>query len=321
MLLTEPPKYLFNPLNGGEQKTDQFKGKQERSMSISSITELVAGKVYALHNTFELNGCISAYPEDARGFAPANCYLLIDDDAAMLLDTGYAAHEGEILEQLDSLLDREMPLSLLPLRLNEFMSVSNTMAVAKRFNVIECFSNVPNIEDWVEFETLRGEERNPILKTTLLERGDHTQVALGPNRMIDVLNAPIRLISTRWIYDDATKILFSSDMFSHIWNQVEDSPWQIGDNEEDNVTDFPFVRSHLLNTRYWWIEGANMAPVRQAVNDVFERYDIQTIAPGYGTILRGRKHVERQFNTLDEVLVKLDRKNVPPAYIPRGLMR
>ena len=54
-------------------------------MSVSSVTELVAGKVYALHNTFELNGKISAYPEKARGFSPANCYLLIDEKAAMSL--------------------------------------------------------------------------------------------------------------------------------------------------------------------------------------------------------------------------------------------
>ncbi len=290
-------------------------------MSVSSITELAPGKVYALHNTFELDGQISAYPQSARGFAPANCYLLIDDDAAMLLDTGYTVHEGAILEQLDSLLDRQMPLSIFPLRINEFMSVCNTMAIAKRFNVVECYSNVPDIEDWVEFETLRGEERNPILKTTLLARGDHCQVSLGPNRTIEVLTAPIRLISTRWIYDEASKILFSSDMFSHIWNHIEDSPWQIGDNEEDNVTDFPFVRSFLLNTRYWWIEGANTAPVRQAVADVFERFEIETIAPGYGTVLRGRRHVERQFGVLDEVLDKLDRKNIAPAYVPRGLER
>lgn len=290
-------------------------------MSVSSITELVEGRVYALHNTFELNGKISAYPEDARGFAPANCYLLIDDDAAMLLDTGYAAHEAAVLAQLDSLLDREMPLSLVPLRLNEFMSVSNVMAIAKRFNVVECYSNVPDIEDWVEFETLRGEERNPILKTTLLERGERTSVMLGPNRKIHVINAPIRLISTRWIFDEESKILFSSDMFSHVWNHIEDSPWQIGDNEEDNVTDFPFVRSFLLNTRYWWIEGANMAPVRKAVRDVFEQFDIQAIAPGYGTIFRGRRHVERQFGVLDEVLEKLDRKHVTPAYVQRGLLR
>lgn len=290
-------------------------------MSVSSITELVEGKVYALHNTFELNGQISAYPQTARGYAPSNCYLLIDEDSAMLLDTGYAAHETEILAQLDSLISRDMPLSLVPLRINEFMSVSNVMAIAKRFNVVECYSNVPDIEEWVEFETLRGEEKNPILKTTLLARGERTEVMLGPQRKIHIINAPIRLISTRWIFDEATKIMFSSDMFSHIWSDVEDAPWQIGDNEEDDVTDFPFVRSFLLNTRYWWIEGANMAPVREAVRAVYDQFDIRTIAPGYGAIFRGRRHVERQFDTLDEVLEKLDRKHVPPAYVPRGLER
>lgn len=290
-------------------------------MTVSSITELVEGKVFALHNTFELDGRVSAYPSSARGYSPSNCYLLVEDDAAMILDTGYAAHEGAILSQVGSLIDRERPLSIFPLRINEFMSVCNTMALAKNFNVVECFSNVPDIEDWVEFETLRGQERNPTLKTTLLPRGEYSRVQIGSGRTLDVLNAPIRLISTRWIYDEETKVLFSSDMFSHVWHDSEEGPWLLGDNEEDDVTDFAFVRSFLLNTRYWWIEGANLSPVRKAVNDVFERFDIQTIAPGYGTMLRGRKHVERQFEVLDEVLERLDRTNIRPAYVPRGLER
>jgi len=283
--------------------------------------ELCAGKVFALQNTFELNGRISAYPESARGYSVSNCYLLKEGDCAMLLDTGYAAHEPEILDQLGLLIEPDTPLSLFPLRINEFMSVSNAMAIAKRFNVVECFSNVPDIEDWIEFETLRGEDRNPILKTTLIGRGEHSRVDLGPSRIVDVLNAPIRLISTRWIYDEASKTLFSSDMFSHIWSDREDGPWLLGGNEEDNVTDFPFVRSFLLNTRYWWIEGANMSPIRKAVAEVYERFDIETIAPGYGTILSGREHVDQQFEVLDDVLGQLDRTKTAPAYVPRGLER
>ncbi|MEK9831128.1 MAG: hypothetical protein VW453_00895 [Rhodospirillaceae bacterium] len=290
-------------------------------MPYSGLIELGAGRVYAMQNTFELNGRISAYPESARGYSVANCYLLKEGDRAMLLDTGYAAHEGEILGQLGSLIGPDVPLSLFPLRINEFMSVSNAMAIAKRFNVVECFSNVPDIEDWIEFETLRDEERNPILKTTLIGRGDHSRVNLGPSRIVDVLNAPIRLISTRWIYDEESKILFSSDMFSHVWSDRDDGPWLLGDNEEDGVTDFSFVRSFLLNTRYWWIEGANLSPIRKAVAEVYDRFDIETIAPGYGTILNGRRHVDRQFEVLDDVLDQLDRKKVAPAYVPRGLER
>ncbi|MEK9899836.1 MAG: hypothetical protein VW516_03695 [Rhodospirillaceae bacterium] len=290
-------------------------------MPYSGLIELGAGRVYAMQNTFELNGRISAYPESARGYSVANCYLLKEGDRAMLLDTGYAAHEGEILGQLGSLIGPDVPLSLFPLRINEFMSVSNAMAIAKRFNVVECFSNVPDIEDWIEFETLRDEERNPILKTTLIGRGDHSRVNLGPSRIVDVLNAPIRLISTRWIYDEESKILFSSDMFSHVWSDRDYGPWLLGDNEEDGVTDFSFVRSFLLNTRYWWIEGANLSPIRKAVAEVYDRFDIETIAPGYGTILNGRRHVDRQFEVLDDVLDQLDRKKVAPAYVPRGLER
>lgn len=293
-------------------------------MSYSGTAELNAGRVYALQNTFELNGRISAYPESARGYSAANCYLLKEGDRALLLDTGYTVHEQNILDQLGRLITPATALSLMPLRINELMSVTNAVAIAKRFNVVECFSPVPAIEDWIEFETLRGEERNPVLKTTVigsLSGKGGPRVALGPDRTVDVMNAPIRLINTMWIYDEVSKTLFTSDMFSHLWSDREDGPWMLGDNETDDVTDFPFVRSFLLNTRYWWIEGANMSPIRKAVAEVHDRFDIETIAPGYGTILSGRQHVDQQFAVLDEVLDQLDRTKIAPAYVPRGLER
>ena len=286
--------------------------------------ELSAGRVYALQSAFELNGRISAYPESARGYSVGNCYLLKEGDRALLLDTGYAVYEQDILDQLGSLIGPDTPLSVFPLRLNEFMSVSNAVAIAKRFNVVECYSPVPDIEDWIEFETLRGEERNPILKTTIigsLSGKGGPRVELGPGRTVDVMNAPIRLINTIWIYDEASKTLFSSDMFSHLWSDREDGPWLLGGNEEDDATDFPFVRSFLLNTRYWWIEGANLSPIRKAVAEVYDRFDIETIAPGYGTIMSGRRHVDKQFEVLDDVLEQLDRTKIAPAYVLRGLER
>ncbi len=286
--------------------------------------ELSADRVYALQSAFDLNGRISAYPQSARGFSVGNCYLLKEGDRALLLDTGYAAYERDILDQLASLIDTDTPLSVFPLRINEFMSVSNAVAIARQFNVVECFSPVPDIEDWIEFDTLRGEERNPVLKTTILGSLSGTggpRVELGAGRTLDVMNAPIRLINTIWIYDETTKTLFSSDMFSHLWSDSEDGPWLLGDNDDDDATDFAFVRSFLLNTRYWWIEGANLAPIRKAVADVHDRFDIETIAPGYGKIMSGRRHVDNQFEVLDGVLGQLDRANTAPAYVPRGLER
>lgn len=289
-------------------------------MSYSAITELAPGKVFALHNTFELDGRASAYPLSARGHSASNCYLLKEDDGAILLDTGYAVHEESILAQLGTLIDTDLPLSIFPLRLNEFMSVCNVMAIARKFNVVECFSPVPDIECWIEFETVdRDAADHPNVKTTLLERGDHSRVSVGKNHPIDALNAPIRLISTRWIYDPESKTLFSSDMFTHVWHDFEEGPWLI--DGLDNITDEAFVRSFLLNTRYWWVEGATIDTARRNVAKVFEEFDIETLAPGYGTILRGRDQVERQFTVLDNVLRQLDRSNIKPQYVPRGLER
>src|SRR5262252_4205223 len=104
-------------------------------MTGSTITELGKG-LFALQNTYPLDGRASSYPASARGYTPSNCYLLREDDGAIMLDSGYPVHAPRILDQLDTLIGRDLPLSMFPLRMNEFMSVCNVNAVAERFNVV-----------------------------------------------------------------------------------------------------------------------------------------------------------------------------------------
>ena len=134
-------------------------------------------------------------------------------------------------------------------------------------------------------------------------------------RVLDVFEAPIRLISTRWIYDRATKTLFTSDMFTHIWRDTPEGPWVV--DEDNDISSFDHVRSFLLNTRYWWLEGVETGPLREAVAKVVDTYDIETLAPGYGAIIRGRDLVEKQFKIFDEVLGSLDRSVQPSRYVDR----
>ena len=292
-----------------------------RQISQSSITTLFDRKLHVLRNSFPLDGRISAYPEAARGHGVSNCYLLVEEDGALLLDTGAAILEAQIIEQLDSLIDRDLPLSIFPLRINEFMSVGNAMAIARNFNVVEGYSRVPNIQVWLEFESLTraGAEGLPKIPTTSTA-SNPVQVGSSGNRVLTAFEAPIRLISTFWIYDAATKTLFTSDMFSHIWHDTAGGPWVLK-SEDDTVTTPDFVRSFLLNTRYWWLDGAALETIRAGVADVFKTYDIETIAPGFGAILTGRDMVERQFSVLDEVLRDADRSKVEPYYVPRSLQR
>src|SRR5215207_4142692 len=86
------------------------------------IATLAAGKLYALQHPYALDGRVSSYPVSARGFSVANSYLLTQRDAAMLIDTGFGKDEPVIRAQIESLIAPFLPLSLFPLRLNEFMS-------------------------------------------------------------------------------------------------------------------------------------------------------------------------------------------------------
>ncbi|MFL2932450.1 MAG: hypothetical protein ACJZ47_06555 [bacterium] len=287
----------------------------------STITDLGDGKAFALHNILELDGRVSAYPKSTRGFSSMNCYLLREDNAAVLLDTGFNGQIDFLTEQISSLITKDTPLSLYPLRQNEFMSVGNIVALANRFNVVEAFSNRPNIDFWFDFELedfMPKEEKDKKFTTSKL--GNELKINIGenPERLIHGLVAPIRLISTMWIFDHGTKTLFSSDMFSHISQKNLDGPWI---SDKDELTTTSFVRSFLLNTRYWWLEGVNTGPLREGISEVFNKFDIHAIAPGYGTILTGKDQVEKQFKILDEVLRDLDSSVVKASYVPRNLER
>ena len=228
------------------------------------ITELAGDTLFALQNTLLLDGRVSSYPANATGYSVSNCYLLRQPDAAWLIDTGFGGHEAALRAQIEQLIPRTLPLSLLPLRLNEFMSIQNIEPFSAYFNVKECFTGNPDAAFWFDFGagSDAGQDTLHRLKITTISREETIPIGeLG--RPVVVYQAPIRLIATRWIYDEATKTLFTSDMYTHVWRDRPDGPWIIQDGDDD-PTDFDHVRSFLLNTRYWWLEGVDTAKLRAA---------------------------------------------------------
>ena len=279
------------------------------------IATLAPGKLYALQHPYPLDGRVSSYPASARGFSVANSYLLTQSDAAMLIDTGFGKDEPAIRGEIEQLIAPGLPLSLFPLRLNEFMSINNVEAFAGHFNVEQCYTSNTDAALWFDFGASANGRRildgMPITAVTRSET-----IELGKSgRSIDVMAAPVRLIATRWLYDRATRTLFSSDMFTHVWRAREEGPWIV--TEDDDLTCAREMRSFLLNTRYWWLEGAPTASIRRAIAEVFERCDVETVAPGYGCILHGRSVVARHAAMLDEVLKGLDRSVAVSRYVGR----
>ena len=285
-------------------------------MENGTITTLAPDKLYALQNVCELDGRLSSYATSARGSTVSNCYAPVEDDSALMLDTGFTVHRDAILGQLKTLLSSNQSLSLMPLRINEFMSVCNAAAIGRQFAIENCYGPFPDLDKWLVFD---GVPEIPALPTVQLGAHEKLQVGKNSGRFIEVFNAPIRLINTYWLYDTETRTLFTSDMFTHFWRDRADGPWVAGDN--DAATTAPHLRSHLLNSRFWWLEGAQIDGLRRAVGEVFERYDVETIAPGYGCVLYGRDRVQQEYETLDAVMRDLDRSATAPHYVAYGEVR
>jgi flavorubredoxin len=280
------------------------------------IAELAVDQLYALQHTYALDGRVSFYPASARGYSVANSYVLKQPDAAMLIDTGFGKDEPAIRAEIESLIAPGLPLSMFPLRLNEFMSINNVESFAGHFNVETCYTSNVDAALWFDFGAkAEGRDILKSMKVTAVSRAETIELGKA-GRTIDVMNAPIRLIATRWLYDRATRTLFSSDLFTHVWRDRESGPWFVteADNDPTSLAD---VRSFMLNTRYWWLDGAPTDSIRRSIGAIFDKYDIETIAPGYGCILSGRGVVERHYRMLDDFLKACDKSVAISRYVFR----
>lgn len=288
------------------------------SSSGSHIHVLVPDRLYALHNVMDLDGRVAAYPGSARGYAPVNCYILKEPDGALMIDTGFTAHRAAILRQVEDLIGRDTPLTLFPLRMNEFMSLANVMALAAHFPVDSCISVLKDAAYHVDLESLSPADIAAAagrLKTQLIAGNEWLTVGHSDRRRVKLFQSPVRLIATRWVFDPSTHTLFTSDMFTGSWSHEREAEWVVNDKNDDMTA--AAMRSFLLNTRYWWLEGAKTDSLRRSLASVFSQCDIRTIAPGYGKILQGASVVARHFALLDEVLLSLDQSKVRGRYVGR----
>ena len=236
----------------------------------------------------------------------------------MLIDTGFGKDEPTIRAQIESLIPPRLPLSLFPLRLNEFMSINNVETFAGSLQCRDLLHQQYRRSAVVRFRRQGGRPRHPgIDEGHGRDPGRHDPARKQASRAIDVMQAPIRLIATRWLYDRATQDAVLSDMFTHVWRDTSEGALDRHRGRQRHHIRCSDVRSFMLNTRYWWLEGAPTDSIRRGIGNVFDKYDIETIAPGYGCILRGRNVVARHYKMLDEFLKASDKSVMVSRYVTR----
>jgi len=278
------------------------------------------GGLHALCNPYALDGRIAFHPPEARGYAPMNTYALREGDDLLLIDTGISIHTADLLAQLEALVDPATRIALLHTRLGEYTTICNSVPIADRFGVALIHAEWTDAARWVDFRTGLGRGRDGELgalgraPVRLFDAPDTIPVDQAGTRALDIFHSTLRLLPTSWLYDARSRTLFTSDVFTHVIRDDAEGPWLV--TEDDDDTTVAGLRRHLLSTRYWWLAGARTEPIRAALAETFGRYDIETIAPGFGCLLHGRAVVERHWRMLDEVLA--DAAQLPPVAMARG---
>jgi flavorubredoxin len=257
-------------------------------------------RLYALGGSIANDGTLTWFPEALGGFVPINCYLLVEGRSGLLVDTCLPVMEDEVVRQA-----REFDLDdvgLLLTRTVEFESVGNAEPLVGVLPVRRTFAHF-TADEWFYFRpegsTFQSDPRD--FEFEALEDG--MRIAVGPGRDVTVINAKLKLLATAWIYDHATRTLFTSDSFSHV--PAADPQTRVLEAGDDrDSTSLEDVLSHLL-AKFDWLREAETEPLRRFLDGVFSEFDVETIAPASGCILRGRSLVERHHSLLDEALLEL----------------
>jgi flavorubredoxin len=269
--------------------------------------ELIPDRLYRIGGMLPLDGRISWVPRDLGGYQPSNCYLVLDGKEATLIDTGPAALEREVVEQLKSVLPEGAHLTVFVTRLEPegLGNIGPIQAAIGIDNIIT--GGVPNMFDsWNEipgFVELWSNRSDWLGDRTFMERvatGESIPMS-GSDRLL-VLPAPLRILATFWVYDPVTRALFTTDVFGHTSVAGPDDPVVRSSPAEDDTT-YESARAHVL-AKFPWIPEAQLGPVDAKLSAIFAERQVDLIAPMHGCVLRGEELIAKHLGILHRVLTE-----------------
>jgi hypothetical protein len=268
-------------------------------MAVSLSPEL-----HVIGGLIPLDRRVSWVPAESRGFQPSNCYLLVEPDGRLLVDTGLAVHEQLVVDGLAPFLADGVPLTMLFTR-GEMDCVSNLGAIAARFEIAQLYTGGATnpFDAFDEVNAMRYRARRQQLDKKGaggVSMARTPVITLTPRRQVSVESPQLRLLPTFWGWDPVSGALFTSDTFTH-GTMVDASSPRVIDHTGDDATTAAAVAAHLY-AKYWWLPRATLEPLREWLAEKFAALDPEIVAPTRGCVLRGRAVVRRHLGYMLDAL-------------------
>jgi len=212
-------------------------------------------------------------------------FLVETDDGHVLIDSGSHYHEAEILAEVSESLGEDRLAGLIVSHA-DLPHAGNVGSLAEQLGDFEvyCATAAPELVGVpVTVNCSPGET---------VEIGDH---------MFTFIDAPLADITdTVWVYDHGSKTLFTADGFGN-YHHPEDAD-AVSTELDDSITAERIFEYH--RTMFRWLELVDPDRLAADVNDLFERFDVECIAPTHGNPIVGAD-VEPYVERFNEVLVDI----------------
>ncbi len=262
--------------------------------------------LYVLGGSVPVDGRISWYADEHLGrYLPFNSYLLKEEHNVLLLEAGVSATFERLAGQVRTALGSRPVLPRLAITRNEPDCVANIPRLVRQFGLNTVHS--PGLMNTLQFFPAddAGPERSFNHGSTeiqMLNFGVSCEPAIAGGelrisgeRVLDVIAVPLRVLPTVWYYDRATRTMFCSDSFSDETAVTADER-AIAAIEPMNILVARFQK-HALG-KFDWLPRSDLTSVIADLERIFTRYDIDTLAPSRGMVIKGRDAVEAKIAAL-----------------------
>lgn len=265
---------------------------------------LAGDSLYVLGDSEEIDARVSWRAPATHGLCePFNVYLLRGADGAVLVEAGIAKHRDRIAAQLSALLRPGESIPRIAVTRNEPDTISNLPNLATACGVTTAYTpGVINPFDFFDDASAHlhmksfGVDQHPALPGA--------RIALGPDRWLEPVQTPLRLLSTIWYYDTGTRTLFTSDIFSSGTHDPGGEPVLRGVPDRDTL--YERMRAHIL-AKYDWLTFSNLTDIIEGLKTLFATYEADTLAPSRGCPILGAPVVKQHQSVLLDVLRDLGR--------------
>lgn len=243
-------------------------------------------------------------PEDAGRYDPINVYLAMDGGECLLIEAGVALFAKDVIRQIEDIAGPYAGLSRIAVTRNEPDTVSAMPQLAQRFAIRNIYS--PGLMNPLQFfDHVMAHEQMRSFGATQIPAQPGSRIAVGGARVLEVVQTPLRMLSTTWYHDAASGALFCSDLFTDAMHGADDEAVIRNPAGPDGLV--PAMRRHLL-LRYDWLAYSELSTIIADLRALLARFDIAILAPSRGCPVVGKAAVEERISALLTVLDDLARE-------------